>query len=172
MNLHYNYFRDFDPAIGRYIESDPIGLSGGLNTYGYVAASPLRLTDVMGLAIYICNRKAWHTDAGFNHAYLWDEKSKKCCGMNRPHDPLATCKENGHPRDDCTKVEGSDGLENTIFDCCRQKASKSWWPKYDCQDLANECVTDQGIKSPGAPGGRSGSCKSCTTTGPRSGQRY
>jgi RHS repeat-associated protein len=44
-NLHYNYFRDYDPAIGRYIQSDPIGLDGGLNTYLYVLADPLSLFD-------------------------------------------------------------------------------------------------------------------------------
>ena len=46
---HYNYFRDYDPAIGRYIESDPIGLDAGFNTYAYVAANPLWAIDPLGL---------------------------------------------------------------------------------------------------------------------------
>jgi RHS repeat-associated protein len=47
-NLNYNYFRDYDPAIGRYAESDPIGLRGGLNTYLYANAQPNLTTDPRG----------------------------------------------------------------------------------------------------------------------------
>ena len=47
---HYNYHRDYDPRIGRYIESDPIGLLAGLNTFAYVDGNPLSKKDKFGLA--------------------------------------------------------------------------------------------------------------------------
>jgi RHS repeat-associated protein len=46
--LNYNYFRDYDPATGRYVESDPIGLDGGVNTYGYARDNPLSNVDPSG----------------------------------------------------------------------------------------------------------------------------
>ncbi|WP_416309496.1 RHS repeat domain-containing protein [Saccharopolyspora sp. NFXS83] len=46
--LHYNFFRYYDPATGRYASADPLGLEAGPNNYAYVA-NPHLLTDPLGL---------------------------------------------------------------------------------------------------------------------------
>jgi uncharacterized protein RhaS with RHS repeats len=47
--LNQNYFRDYDPMVGRYVESDPLVLRAGINTYGYVASNPISGIDPFGL---------------------------------------------------------------------------------------------------------------------------
>jgi RHS repeat-associated protein len=51
--LNYNYFRDYEPGTGRYVESDPIGLEGGSSTYSYVYSSPTTMVDPEGLSAAI-----------------------------------------------------------------------------------------------------------------------
>ena len=83
-NLHYNYFRDYNPATGRYVESDPIGLRGGINTYGYVGASPVYRKDPYGLKIVVNGNRADY-DAAV--AYLQRDPSKNSLlffGISQP----------------------------------------------------------------------------------------
>jgi RHS repeat-associated protein len=53
---NYNYFRDYDPAVGGYLETDPIGLVGGLNPFAYVHGNPVTFSDPNAL---------WNIIAGF-----------------------------------------------------------------------------------------------------------
>ncbi len=50
--LHYNHHRYYDPDLGRYLSSDPLGLAGGLNTYTYAANDPVNYVDPTGLLLF------------------------------------------------------------------------------------------------------------------------
>jgi RHS repeat-associated protein len=76
--LHYNYFRDYDPSLGRYVESDPIGIDGGMNLYAYAYQNAIRYIDKLGLWVKLCARGLGGADAEpvaprgslFRHDYL------------------------------------------------------------------------------------------------------
>jgi len=95
VDAHYNYYRDYDPSIGRYIESDPMGLWPSLNTYAYLGGKPLERADYRGLepgtmyqrgygplppnTVFLCQRPAQILGGGVDH--FWLKTSIKEAGM-------------------------------------------------------------------------------------------
>lgn len=49
--LHPNWHRDYDSVLGPHIQCDPIGLGGGMSTFGHPLQNPIRFTDPAGLAV-------------------------------------------------------------------------------------------------------------------------
>ena len=111
-NAHYNYFRDYDPATGRYVQADPIGQAGGINVYLYAKSNPERWIDPLGLdecrvdnaasdqaeylrvaedakimARYLGDQAAYEYAVTRIDEFIRDYDDARCCGPDGPKPP-------------------------------------------------------------------------------------
>jgi RHS repeat-associated protein len=155
--LSYNYYRDYDPSIGRYIESDPIGLKGGLNTYTYVQNMPMNWIDPIGLEAFYCQRPlgdySGENGAGpllLNHQFICvtDANGMTICdSQNNPDDDNNTV---ALPSPGVPSLPERDNMENSscnqISDdkdqCFEQCVMEQWEkprPNYTIGPLGTDC---------------------------------
>ena len=132
-NLFYNYFRDYDPYLGRYEQSDPLGLVGGLNTYLY-ATSPLLQFDPLGLS---------RSTGGYN-------RSKE-----RAYAQMGGCGPEGEPED--WVIPNNPGVgpirfrfheccdkHDKCYDDCKGRPDKVTCDRNACECLSKKCDTHTG----------------------------
>ena len=138
--LHYNYFRYYDPATGRYITSDPIGLAGGLNTFLYVGGNPLNRVDSTGLIDPVTVGIIWATLYATEAGDAISDKNGNVWGKFSPQDGTCTL-----------------GLLSGIGNSCFPKRCQ----KHDDCYTDNQCNSSSWVSS--ALGGTK-SCNSCNSS--------
>jgi RHS repeat-associated protein len=123
-SLHYNYFRDYDPSLGRY---DPIGIRGGLNTYLYVSARPLTARDPKGLQQISSPEESPNTNPG-QGAFV-----PGLCGSGW-NDPLVWDNPFGFPFSPCCVAH------DACYDDCIRKPTRDECDKGFCTCVSNVCL--------------------------------
>jgi RHS repeat-associated protein len=124
--LNYNYYRDYNPAIGRYMEADPIGLDGGINPFTYVANKVVRWVDPLGLF-------KWHGNWGGPDWTAGQEKSWNDFSSDEKNKILAAVAIGDTKHGAPTDIEDELYMNHDIaYGNCRDNCANAECPR-DCE---------------------------------------
>ena len=149
--LSYNYFRTYDASLGRYVQSDPIGLAGGINTYGYVGNNPNSYVDPDGLLRMYGGWCGPDWTGGFAFSYGELDAGQRlavlppvdeldaCC---RDHDiAYAQCRDT-HPCDQSARAQCMQSLDRALASCAANTSSSGFVWMGDARQRVEDYMRD------------------------------
>jgi RHS repeat-associated protein len=152
---HYNMMRDYAPAIGRYQQSDPIGLRAGVNTYLYVLNNPMSYLDPFGL-VKVCYY--YEAAGGFGHIGFGVGAEAGTYGYYPTGSVLRSpgiIKEDIQKIKECKEIPSNADEDRCMLECrARRNSDPGTYVlnSNQCTSFVRECLKICGLPTGGYPG--------------------